>query len=330
MNKTRMTQLARCPHCDSVFEVSDKELELAFGAVRCGECMKIFNARFHRLEASEDQLIQEASPTDDSKPDPIPTLRDQYQADKSDPVPVPEEETGWSWPEEALSEEDFEEAFTAEDEEIEREFQAFEAELETAFLDSDTEETLTQQADPFQADAEPTTSAEASDPLTDDPEPLDLYSEDLNLENELAEEAREREEQPSTAAKRPWYRQPLLASLLLAGILVATGLGSWQFFSAQASSDYQISQVQLAPAQDPQKMQVSFQLSNPTTEPLPWPNLEVELLNLSLQVIASQTLQAEDLPSAEPQLPPGSQKEFSVEVDRPSTYVQNARINPLP
>lgn len=54
MNTTDPTnpiQQAQCPHCQSTFSLSEKEMQLALGAVRCGECMKIFNARYHLVDA---------------------------------------------------------------------------------------------------------------------------------------------------------------------------------------------------------------------------------------------------------------------------------------
>lgn len=39
--------LTRCPHCDTRFRVSDKQLTVANGKVRCGHCMEVFDARSH-------------------------------------------------------------------------------------------------------------------------------------------------------------------------------------------------------------------------------------------------------------------------------------------
>ena len=42
MSKTFLTQ---CPHCNTRFRVSSEQLFAAQGAVRCGSCMQVFNAR---------------------------------------------------------------------------------------------------------------------------------------------------------------------------------------------------------------------------------------------------------------------------------------------
>ncbi len=52
MNTTNSIQQAECPHCHSIFSISDEEIALALGAVRCGECMKIFNASYHLINVS--------------------------------------------------------------------------------------------------------------------------------------------------------------------------------------------------------------------------------------------------------------------------------------
>ena len=36
--------LTQCPHCDATFKVTEKQLELAAGKVRCGACMQVFQA----------------------------------------------------------------------------------------------------------------------------------------------------------------------------------------------------------------------------------------------------------------------------------------------
>lgn len=41
----------QCPKCKTRFRVSDEQLAVANGKVRCGHCMEIFNAREHRIPA---------------------------------------------------------------------------------------------------------------------------------------------------------------------------------------------------------------------------------------------------------------------------------------
>lgn len=42
--------VTRCPKCDTSFRVTDAHLNSAKGAVRCGSCLHIFNARDHLIE----------------------------------------------------------------------------------------------------------------------------------------------------------------------------------------------------------------------------------------------------------------------------------------
>lgn len=39
-----------CPHCESVFQLTDAQIEAREGLVRCGACRRIFNAKWHLVE----------------------------------------------------------------------------------------------------------------------------------------------------------------------------------------------------------------------------------------------------------------------------------------
>lgn len=47
-SKSASSLLTRCPNCETQFRVTDEQLGVANGKVRCGNCMKIFNAIEHR------------------------------------------------------------------------------------------------------------------------------------------------------------------------------------------------------------------------------------------------------------------------------------------
>ncbi|WP_165856181.1 DUF3426 domain-containing protein [Marinobacter sp. JSM 1782161] len=49
---SQSSTLTRCPHCDTRFRVTEEQLGIARGKVRCGNCMEVFNA----LEHSESGL----------------------------------------------------------------------------------------------------------------------------------------------------------------------------------------------------------------------------------------------------------------------------------
>lgn len=290
MSQKTNVHLARCPHCDSTFEVSNEELELAFGAVRCGECMKIFNANFHRIDPPHSVQKEDQEPETPANKDPIPTLHEPYQQ--------PDVE----------DEEDFQEP---EEEWLDEEMLAFEAELEVAL--SDPEET----EDQFPAEI-PEAEEPASDP---------------SLDEELVTESRD--PQPHKKAKKVRkqlqiqdYRKSLLA---LAAVLVASlaSLGAWSLWSPQTSSHWVADEVRISPSTSPQKMEVHFQLSNQGRETYALPDLQVDLLNLSRQVIATQTVDAVDIKTDIQQIEAGGRQALHVEVERPSTFVQNARIIPL-
>lgn len=50
--------LTKCPHCNTVFKLNQGHLDAADGAVRCGSCLEVFNAR----ESLQKQVTPEPSP----------------------------------------------------------------------------------------------------------------------------------------------------------------------------------------------------------------------------------------------------------------------------
>ncbi|WP_404418146.1 DUF3426 domain-containing protein [Marinospirillum sp.] len=290
MSQKKNVHLARCPHCGSAFEVSDEELELAFGAVRCGECMKIFNANFHRIDPP-DATTEEAQEPDSqasAEKDPIPTLHDHYHQQDAD-----EEDDGEEW--------------------LDEEMLAFEAELETALSDPDGAE-------------EPEEQFPAEIPEAEEP---DEASTDL-LDEELVTESRDPQPRKQTRQKQKsqGYRKYLIALVV---VLVASfaALGAWLLWSPPTPEHFQVDEVSISPSTSPRMMEIHFQLSNQSQETLAMPDLQVDLLNLSRQVIATQKVAANDIQTENQQLEAGKSQMLLVEVERPSTYVQHARVIPL-
>lgn len=54
--------LTKCPHCNTVFKLNQGHLDAADGAVRCGSCLEVFNAR----DSLQKQVTPEPSPHADS------------------------------------------------------------------------------------------------------------------------------------------------------------------------------------------------------------------------------------------------------------------------
>jgi predicted Zn finger-like uncharacterized protein len=75
--------LAQCPHCRTVFAVSGDHLEAAGGRVRCGHCLKPFNANLH--------VVEDLPPSSEA-PDagePAPALSDTLRQVAALPEPRP-------------------------------------------------------------------------------------------------------------------------------------------------------------------------------------------------------------------------------------------------
>jgi predicted Zn finger-like uncharacterized protein len=82
--------LAQCPHCRTVFVVSDDHLEAAGGRVRCGHCFKPFNANLH--------VVEDVPPSSEAPDKTVPapalsdTLRQIAALPESERAPLPEAE----------------------------------------------------------------------------------------------------------------------------------------------------------------------------------------------------------------------------------------------
>ncbi len=57
MSGTSNVTLTQCPHCDTVFQVSNEQLQVAQGRVRCGRCQGVFDALAHPYEKADEHAI---------------------------------------------------------------------------------------------------------------------------------------------------------------------------------------------------------------------------------------------------------------------------------
>ncbi|GLR64761.1 MJ0042-type zinc finger domain-containing protein [Marinospirillum insulare] len=279
MKTTNQPKLTQCPHCQSVFDLSEEEIQLALGAVRCGECMKIFNANYHLVEPLNNKTNPEqnsrstshsvtANPT--IQDNSIPTLQEhpsssdlQTQTDIQPEIDLhPEDEL---YPE---------------------------IELETELVTS----TTTESTESFQ---------------------ITTAFEDEN-EDEI-----ENEEAEVPASGKP-HKKPIIAGLFF--VLIAVLVGGWWVANSTPPSHYNFTEVRLSPASDPKKMEIHFKLTNTSQQKMALPSLNIQLLNLSSQPISSEIIANSELKSTLNVLEAGSSELVTVSVNRPSTFVQSARI----
>lgn len=60
---TQSSLQTQCPNCQTRFRVTDEQLSIAGGKVRCGSCMKVFNAVEHQVAKAPDRVAEnKASP----------------------------------------------------------------------------------------------------------------------------------------------------------------------------------------------------------------------------------------------------------------------------
>lgn len=78
--------ITRCPKCSTSFKVKDAHLNTARGAVRCGSCLAVFNAREHLVATKASPKPAEApkAPQPAPKPSPAPAPAPPAQDDDDD------------------------------------------------------------------------------------------------------------------------------------------------------------------------------------------------------------------------------------------------------
>jgi predicted Zn finger-like uncharacterized protein len=60
------TQVTQCPNCNTSFRVTDAQLEIANGAVRCGSCLNIFQAQEYWLDQQQNTAASQPSQSTNS------------------------------------------------------------------------------------------------------------------------------------------------------------------------------------------------------------------------------------------------------------------------
>ena len=70
-------RLTQCPHCKASFKVSEDQLSVANGRVRCGSCMNIFDAIAYSIsEAEITEQSEQSPPTQHSEDSPLVDLEE--------------------------------------------------------------------------------------------------------------------------------------------------------------------------------------------------------------------------------------------------------------
>ncbi|WP_406624363.1 DUF3426 domain-containing protein [Acidovorax sp. SDU_ACID1] len=83
-----MSQITRCPFCETSFKVVADQLRISDGWVRCGQCKQVFDASQH-LHAVEQAPLLPEMPLDALRPLPAPATLHTVQVWGSARVPLP-------------------------------------------------------------------------------------------------------------------------------------------------------------------------------------------------------------------------------------------------
>lgn len=101
--KMRGTTL--CPHCDTRFKITEAQLDVPNGMVRCGNCLRVFAARANFVAHEPDRQLKLPILDEPDEPDPsdIPTLRPMTLAEEvaiipdEEDSPPPPRYGAWPW-----------------------------------------------------------------------------------------------------------------------------------------------------------------------------------------------------------------------------------------
>lgn len=95
--------MTRCPHCSTTFRVTEEQLALANGSVRCGSCLQVFDATVHFVTALslDPDKAKLASMIHDGDDEPA---FDNYYAVAATSEPTEQEDYDESWAEQLLKE----------------------------------------------------------------------------------------------------------------------------------------------------------------------------------------------------------------------------------
>ncbi|MGK0498661.1 MAG: putative Zn finger-like uncharacterized protein [Oceanicoccus sp.] len=75
------TEVTQCPKCSTSFRVTDTQLTIANGAVRCGSCLHIFNAADYWLSTTGSSNSAQVAINNDENPDDQLSLNDIFDDD---------------------------------------------------------------------------------------------------------------------------------------------------------------------------------------------------------------------------------------------------------
>ena len=231
-----MSILTRCPHCQTCFRVTDEQLGMAGGKVRCGHCMGVFNARDARVaekpsaaeptaagktrrESSAPRKPERAAesprtPTDKTEPQPKSEPDPDEDGDLlfADNPEEDETEEGYTGTQKVLEGDELSDSFLALDEQRDQPDDLLDETREEPVDESWAEQILNEEARPPKSAEKQTAEPERPSPRrTAEPEPApeaESESDETPLTAEPGSRIDEVEQRPAYHELRP---EPLAA-----------------------------------------------------------------------------------------------------------------------
>jgi len=196
---TQSSLQTQCPKCQTRFRVSDEQLGVAKGKVRCGNCMEVFNAIEHRVTPASSQ--PSTSTARETEPEGRTTEEDFVFADNPD---EDAEEGRYAGSKLSFSEDELSDSFLSINQNESPGFRDAEADSEPEEVDESWAEAILEEDEQPRKQAEPTQPA-VSQPIRDEafPEPNARKPEPAKPEPKRPEPEPEPARAPVRQAERP-------------------------------------------------------------------------------------------------------------------------------
>ena len=83
-----MSQITRCPQCQTRFKVVDDQLRISDGWVRCGKCKSVFDALAHLVQRPDAGVVENATDKPAAAPEATPVVAATEVRNHVDVAPI--------------------------------------------------------------------------------------------------------------------------------------------------------------------------------------------------------------------------------------------------
>ncbi len=197
-----MTEYTRCPHCDTAFLVTEEQLSVAQGRVRCGNCKEIFVARDPEPSAGQEPSAASESKANEPNYQKYLPVEENIRTEAESTKPQSEETTDLH----------FEIAFKSDNESVDTD----EIEEETQEVETQEEETQEEETQEEETQEEETQEEETQEEETQEEETQEEETqEEETQEEETQEEETQEEETQEEETQEEETQEDVIVPVLL-------------------------------------------------------------------------------------------------------------------